>query len=707
VTRPMTIDHLQRRSQGVAAALNPASIAIIGASDNPHKVGGRPLMYLARFGYHGRLYPINPRRVEVQGFKAYPDVSALPEAPDLCIIAVPAEQTKEAVDACAARGVKAAIVMASGFGETADAAGKLAEDAIVQSGRAAGMRIVGPNSQGLANFGTGVVASFSTMFLEVKPVDGPVAIISQSGVMSVVPYGLVRSRGIGVRHAHATGNEADVSLAELAVAVIEDPAVRLLLLYIESIRDPGSLALAAQIARDRDIPIVAVKSGRTVRGQAAARSHTGALANDDRVVDAFFSHHGIWRAPDIDGLVRTAELYLKGWRPRRRSLVVVSNSGASGVMAADTAQEFAIPLTTLADKTVTALAAQLPSFASVTNPIDITAALLTDSRLLSNLLPILAEETSADLFLLAIPVAGDGYDLDAFARDTAAFERRVQKPVVVAAPQQRVIERFREAGVASFTSQSEAIAALAQLVEHVQLMTPRTLNAVVDLKVQLPPGETAFLNESESLHMLQSFGLPVVPHVFCRSEDDARIAFRRFGGPVVVKACSDAIPHKSDYGLVVLNVASESEVATAFTSLSAQLGDLRSTRDGVIVAPMTRGRREIALGAKVDRTFGPVVMLGDGGRYVETLGDFALLLPPFGLEEARQALLSLRMAPFFQGVRGEPALDIDAICEAAVRLGQIISVAVEQIAFIDLNPVMVGTPNEGVVIVDALVGRAD
>ena len=703
----MTVDQLQHRSQRLAAALNAESIAIVGASDNRHKVGGRPLLYLARFGYGGRVYPINRTRAEVQGIKAYPDISAVPEAPDLAIIAVRAEETAEAIDACATRGVKAAIVNASGFGETTGTAGKVAEDAIVARARAAGMRIFGPNSQGLANFGTGLVASFSTMFLEVEPADGPVAIISQSGVMSVVPYGLLRSGGIGVRHAHATGNDADVSLAELAVAVLEDPDVRLLLLYIESIRDPASLALAAQIARERDVPIVAVKAGRTARGQAAARSHTGALATDDRVVDAFFRHHGIWRARDIEDLVRTAELYLKGWRPQGRNLVVVSNSGASGVMAADTAEEFALPLATLGDKTITALAAQLPSFASVTNPIDITAALLTDSRLFSNLLPVLAAEEAADLFLVALPVAGEGYDLDAFARDTAAFAMRIQKPVVVAAPQPRVIARFRAAGIASFTNQTEAIAALAQLVEHVRLMTPRRSGAAPDLTVQLPAGDSAFLNESESLHLLESCGLPAVAHAVCRSEDDARIAFRRFGGPVAVKACSGAIPHKSDYGLVVLNVASECDVATAFTSLWARLGDLCDRRDGVIVAPMARGHREIAVGAKVDRTFGPVVMLGDGGRYVETLGDFALLLPPFGIEQAREALLSLRMAPFFSGVRGEPALDIEGVCGVAVRVGQIILAAAGQIASIDLNPVMVGTPDEGVIVVDALVERAD
>ncbi|HWW83414.1 MAG TPA: CoA-binding protein, partial [Vicinamibacterales bacterium] len=249
-------------SGSLDAALNPQSIAIIGASENQHKVGGRPLMYLSRFGYRGRVYPINKHRSRVQGVVAFPRIEHVPEAPDLAIVALPAPQACEAVQACADRGVKVALVMSSGFAEAvcSDDAGAVAERVLVDCARATGMRIVGPNSQGLANFHNGAVATFSTYFNEVAPSDGPVAIVSQSGVMSAVPYGLLRGRGVGVRHAHATGNECDVTLAELAVCVVQDPGVRLLLLYMESVRDPAVLAQAAAIARERDVPIVAVKA---------------------------------------------------------------------------------------------------------------------------------------------------------------------------------------------------------------------------------------------------------------------------------------------------------------------------------------------------------------------------------------------------------------------------------------------------------------
>ena len=309
---------------GLRRALAPRSIAVIGASDNPNKIGGRPIAYLSRFGFQGRVYPINPARGEVQGVRSYPDLQSLPETPDVAIIAVPGDLAVQAVDVCAQAGVAVAIIMSSGFGEV-HAEGKAQEQAMRERARAAGMRLVGPNSQGLANFGTGAVASFSTMFSEVPPADGPIGIISQSGAMAVIPYGLLRERGLGVRHSHATGNDCDVTVCELATVVAEDPDLRLLLLYLEGIPDPWNLAEAARLARERDLPIVVLKSGRTEAGQAAAQSHTGALANEDRTVDAFLREHGIMRAQSMADLVNSAPLYLQGWRPKGRRLVAISN----------------------------------------------------------------------------------------------------------------------------------------------------------------------------------------------------------------------------------------------------------------------------------------------------------------------------------------------------------------------------------------------
>lgn len=516
-------------SSDLTAALAPKSVAIVGASENPNKIGGRPLRYLAQFGYAGQVFPINPSRKEVQGRRCFPDLEALPEPPEMAIIAVAGQAAERAVAECAALGIKVAIVMASGFSESQGLEGKQAEQRMRVTARTAGMRIIGPNTQGLANFANGTVANFSTMFIEVPPQDGPVAIVSQSGAMSVVPYGFLRRRGIGIRHAHATGNQCDVTVAELATAVVADPEVRLLLLYFEGIADPENLTAAAAAARRREVPIIALKSGRTRVGQAAARSHTAALANEDRVVDAFFEAHGIWRVADVDQLVEAAELHLKGWHPRGRRLVVISNSGAVCVLAADAASTTGMPLVKLAPETRADLAQALPSFAALSNPVDITATLLTNSRLLGDILPVIARDPAADAFLIGIPVAGTGYDIESIAADVERFGQQTGKPVVVAASQPSVAAQFAAHGLATFATETQAIRALDQFLSHRELM--RSAEPVLGAEPwrarRRGPDHARMLNEAESLAILSAGG-----SLLCRTGCVTRSKNAwRLGGP--------------------------------------------------------------------------------------------------------------------------------------------------------------------------------
>ncbi len=687
------------------SALDPQSVAVIGASENIHKIGGRPIYYMQRHGFRGRIYPINPARDEVQGLKCYGSLAALPEAPDLALVIVGGDKAVAAVDECAARGVKSAVVIASGFGE-AGAEGRAVQQAMTARARAAGMRLYGPNTQGLANFGNGAIAGFSTMFVEVPPADGPIGVVSQSGGMSAMAYGLLRGRGLGVRHVHATGNEADVTVSDLAWAVAHDPEVRLLLLYLENIANPELLARTAAYARERDLPIVAVKAGRSESGQKAASSHTGSLANEDRAVDAFFKHHGIWRVRDPHAQALAAEAYLKGWRPEGRRLVVISNSGASCVMGADASEEFGLPLATLSAETQKNVADRLPGFATTTNPIDITAALLSNSGLFGDVLPAVAQDPSADLFFINIPVAGAGYDVEAFASDTAKFEASTGKPVVVAAWQDSVAAPFKAKGIPTYANESEALGVLAQLASHTTLMRKDHRPWPRERMPPLPGGAGRFLNEAESLALLAARGVPVVAHRLCRTAQEAREAWAAVGTPAVVKACSADVPHKSEHGLVALQVQSGAAAAALFDVQWATLAELGASQDGVLVAAMHKGRHEFMVGARRDPVFGPVVVVGDGGKYVEALQDVAVLLPPFDVADVQAALRTLRIAPLLEGVRGEPPLDVAALAAVVVEVGRLIAAEPGEIASIDVNPVMVGARGEGAVVVDALVERA-
>lgn len=687
----------------LTSALNPRSVAIIGASDNIHKIGGRPIYYMQRHGYQGAIYPINPSRTEIQGHKSYASLAALPEVPDLALVVVGGDKTVTAVEDCAARGVKSAVIIASGFGETGPE-GMEQQHHMVARARAAGMRLYGPNTQGLANFGTGAIAGFSTMFIEVPPKDGPIAIVSQSGGMSAMAYGLMRGRGLGVRHVHATGNEADVTVGELALAVAHDPDVKLLLLYLESIANPEMLAAAAAYARARDLPIIAIKAGRSAQGQKAASSHTGSLANEDRTVDAFFRHHGIMRVRDPHEQARAAQAYLKGWRPEGRRLVIISNSGASCVMGADAADDEGLPLAELAQSTQAAVAAQLPGFATASNPIDVTAALLSDSGLFGKVLPAVAQDPAADLFFINIPVAGAGYDVQTFARDAATFEKATGKPVAVAAWQESVAEPFRAQGIATFPNEGEALGVLAQVADHTALMRHTRTAWLALPNVALPAGAQGFLNEADSLALLARHGVPTVPMYLCRSAQEVRNAFDAIGGTrAVVKACSAEVPHKSEHGLVALGVTTAEQAGALYERFDAKMTEMGVARDGVIVAAMHKGQHEFMVGARIDPVFGPVVVVGDGGKYVEALQDVAVLLPPFSQDEVVQALRTLRMAPLLDGVRGDPPLDVLALAAIAVAVGQVIAGARGAIASVDLNPVMVGAAGEGAMVVDALV----
>jgi acyl-CoA synthetase (NDP forming) len=687
--------------------LAPRSIAVLGASENPNKIGGRPLAYLKRFGFKGPVWAINPTRPDVQGFKCLPSLDDLPEVPDTVVVAVPGDNAVAAVEACAKKGVKGVVCMTSGFGETSDPAGKAKEARMVAAAHAAGMRMVGPNTQGLANFGNGAVTSFSTMWMESEPVDGPIAVVSQSGAMSAVPVGLLLEQGLGVRYSLATGNDADVSVLEMAAAAASDPAIKLLLLYIESIPRPDQLEALAKIAHERGVYVVALKAGRTEAGQRAALSHTGALANEDRVVDAALERVGIWRAHNIGELVAAAQIYLKGWKPQGRRLVTISGSGATGVMSADEATFAGLEMVRLEGPVRQKLDAILPTFASAANPIDLTAALLQNNRLLSDILPVLANENAADNFMIGFPIAGQGYDVPTFARDTAAFADATGTPVVVSAWQKSVADVFKAAGVPTFPLEADAIAALTRLIDHDALIARAKARAAPSWARPKDAGtsEGRVLNEAESLDVLVRSGLAVVPHHLCRTAAQAATAWRNLGGPVAVKGCSADLPHKSEHGLVRLGLDNEDAVRAAFRDMEQAIAKASATFDGVIVARMVRGLRELMIGAHRDPIFGPVVVLGDGGKYVEAMPDARLLLPPFSVDDALGALRALRCWPVLAGTRGEPAADVAAVAKAAVTVGDLVTKASPRIASLDINPLIVGA--EGYAIVDAVVVREE
>lgn len=683
--------------------LAPRSVAIIGASSDPDKIGGRPIKYMKQFGYAGEIYPINPSRETVQDLPAYPSLAALPAVPDAVVIAVAGDRTVEAVAECAACGVKAVVVMASGFGEVPDPKGKAQQREMVDTARAAGMRMIGPNSQGVANFGNGAILNFSTLFTEQQPLDGGIAIISQSGAMSSVPYGLLRSRGLGIRHVHATGNDADINVGELSEAVVHDPDVKLLLLYLENLADPDSLARAATTAKQRGVPIVAIMGGRSADGQRAAKSHTGAIANEDAVVNTYFKKLGIWRVRSMREMVDTADLYLKGWVPDGRNLVVMSNSGALCVLTADAATDRGMPLTTFDPDIEAELREILPGFATSTNPVDVTAALLSDSGLFGRSLPVIARDKSADIFILAVPVAGKGYDVPRFARDAAAVSAQTGKPVVIVAPQESVAAEFKKKDLVVFGDEATAVDSLDRYASHHELIArsrPESFTSPLLDPTSAATAKSKNLSEADSLIRLAESGVPTIPFRLCHNESDVRAAIESLGTPVAVKGCSADVPHKSELGLVALDLQTPDEAVAAYEQQRDRMKSAGIAYDGVLVAAMAGRGHEVMVGAHRDKTFGPVVVFGAGGKYVEALDDAALLLPPFSRGDVLIAIADLRITSILAGLRGEAPADLDAWTDAVCAVGDLM-VANHDIQSLDVNPLILN--ERGIVAVDAAV----
>jgi acyl-CoA synthetase (NDP forming) len=688
--------HNNKIGSTALSLFDPSSVAIIGASDDPNKVGGRPIHYMRKFGYAGRILPINPKRESVQGLRCYTDLAALDVIPQAAIIAVSGLAAVEAIKACARLGVATVVVMASGFAETGDS-GRQLQNELVEFARLHGMRLIGPNAQGFANFANGAVLNFSTMFMEVPPADGPIAIVSQSGAASVMPYAMLREQGHGVRYLAATGNDADLGVSELTRLLVDDPHIRLILVYVETVSNPQLLAEAAQIARRNGTHIVLLKGGVSNKGAAAAASHTGAMVGEDGALDAFLEKHGIWRAHDIHELVNAAPLYLSGFAPGAGRTVVMSHSGAVGVLCADAAERVGLPLTELALPTTEHLKGLIPDFASAANPLDLTAALLGNGAMFPAVLKTLGDDPQADMFLIGIPVAGPGYDVPGLAQTTARFMQQTGKPVLMTAPQADVRAHFQQAGVPSFRNETDAVAALFQYARHCQWQGS---------PLPAPPAATpsthiGLLDEAVSLQLLADAGVPVVEHLVCHDAESAARIAASFGGRVVIKGCAAQVPHKSEHGLVHLNLADPQAAQEAARLCLGALDKLGVPHGQLIVARSVKGLHEFMLGVVVDPLFGPLVVIGEGGTLVEIRQDSVSLIAPFTKEHALQAISRLHIAPVLKGVRGQPALDVDALAQAAVALGNFALQHQANLLSVDVNPVMVLA--EGVVAVDAVI----
>jgi acyl-CoA synthetase (NDP forming) len=692
------------RFSSLTGLLAPRSVAVIGASTDPTRIGGRPIASMLRRGFTGHIMPVNPNRPTVQGLPAYASIADLPEVPDVAIVAVPTLAAVEAVDELARLGVKGAIVFSAAFAEVS-AEGAILQDRMAAAARAGGMRLLGPNSLGAFNDRIGFYGIFSASLETGYPPPGRVGIASQSGAYGTHVFVVARERGLGTPLCVTTGNEADVTVGDAIGWMVEDPEIDVIAAYLEGIRDAQSLLAALEAARAAKKPVVVMKVGRSRLGQAAARSHTASIAGDDAVTDAVLAEYGAVRARTTEEMLDIAQLATRRIYPAGNTLGVITVSGGGGVLVSDAAEDLGLAMPAMPAATQERLSKLLP-FASPANPVDCTAQALNDISLVGSFTEAMVAEGGYKSVLAFFTHTGWAASIaTGLRRELGAVRARHPDRLYVLsvlASAERAAE-YEAEGFSVFADPTRATVAIDAMgrygdaFERQPGLPPPAVPAI--------PLPAASPNEAEAKRLLALAGIEAAPERACATAEAAVDAARSMGFPVVLKILSPDILHKSEIGGVLLDVATPEAVAAGFDVL-IERGTTAAPAariEGVLVAKQLKGGVECILGIHRDPVFGPIAMFGLGGIFVEVMRDVAFHRCPFGEDVADRMIRSIKSAPLLMGARGRPPADIAALARMLARLSVLAHQAGPRLTSIDLNPVLALPAGEGAYALDAVI----
>jgi len=692
----------------LAPLFEAQSVAVIGASADPTKIGGRPLAMLQASGYAGRVIPVNPRGGEIQGQAAAASIAAVDGPVDLAICAVPSAAVADTLGQCADKGVRGVVIFSSGFAEIGDE-GSRQQQAMSALAADSGMRLMGPNCMGFANFRDGLIASFHPGFATPMARDGRIGLVSQSGAFGGLCTVMAQQRGVAMSHVLTTGNESDVQAADCLSYLAQDPGTDVILCYLEGCRDGPRLLEALALARDNRKPVVAVKLGRTDAGARAAASHTAALAGSDAVYDALFRQFGVHRAHSIEEFFDIGCAIAVGGLPPGDSVGIVTVSGGVGVLMADAAAGGGLDVTPLPDRTQAEMKEMVP-FAGVNNPLDVTGQVVNDPELFGRAMRLVMEQ--ADYAAIA---AFQGSQLGA----EDAIERLVppwqalkaawpEKLITVSGMMPPEVQQaFQDIRIPAFVEPTHAIRAIAAGAGFAAAFArPAPWQRTVPAGAGLPAGP---VDEIAALALLRDAGVPAVDARLARDRDEAVALAAEMAGPVVLKVVSPDILHKTEVGGVRLNLAGADAVAAAYDAIVAGAAAAAPGADlrGCLVAPMVGDGIETIISVVRDPVFGPVVMFGLGGVFVEALEDVTFRVAPFDEAEAARMLDEVRGARLLGGVRGQPAADRGALARALAALSRLAAAHGDRLRSIEANPFLVRADGEGALALDAVVELDD
>ena len=702
--------------------LAPTSIAVIGASGDTETLRGRLTHALIGHGYAGRVYPVTRSQTEILGLRAYASVGDLPEAADLAVIVVPAAVVPGALDECGARGIRAAVIISSGFAEESGEAAHARDLELRRVAEKHGILVCGPNSEGLVNPLQRVVATFSPVFhdpqrplLPATPHGRPIAVSCQSGALTFAFLNRGRDRQLRFTYQVSAGNQTVLEAHDYVDWALDHGGADIFLLYLEAIRRPDRFRSVADKAAAAGKPLIVAKVGRSDAGRRAAASHTGSLAHAGVIDDAIFRHHGIIRGDDLDHMLDVAAAFAFCPLPAGNRVAVITGSGGSAVWMADILSAHGLELPVLENEIQQRVLALLPSYASAQNPVDGTAQAIHEVGY-ARLVEIVRESQRIDTILLIGSLANDATAIKR-AEELAELSGPRGKPILLstytsASPQ--AIAAFAAAGIPVYTSMPSCARAIGALVDYARFQARRGRV----LPPAMAPGrreETArtlaaagpVLTEHQAKALLAGYGIPRPAEALATSTDDAVAAAARIGGPVALKVQSPDITHKTEAGAVALRIEGEVAVREAYERILANADAARpgAAIEGVLVQRMAPPGHEIILGIIRDPDFGPMLMVGLGGIHVEVLRDVVFAPVPIGPDEALSLLSELRGAALLDGVRGAEPADKGALAEVIAALSRFAADHADQIAEIDLNPVILH--DRGLTIVDALIVKRE
>jgi len=688
----------------------PKSIAVVGATTRPGSIGREILRNLFEFEFNGKIFPVNPRYEYIHSTKAYPTVLAIPDEVDLAVIVVPKEHVLQAVEDCGRKGVKGLVIISAGFREVGGE-GVQREDAIVRMIKQYDMRLIGPNCMGVVAATPKV--RMNATFSPSTPRPGGLAFMTQSGALGVAILIAAHKLNLGFSYFASVGNKADVSAIDLLEYWERDEHTDVIALYLESFGDPKRFTeLSRRISKDK--PIVAVKSGTSAAGARAASSHTGSLAGLEVAADALLHQCGVLRVGSIEEMIELVAGFSNAPLPQGNRTCIITNAGGPAIMAADAADNLGLELPELDAETREKIAALLPAEASVRNPVDMISS--AGPVEYEKVLELVLADDSVDI-AIAIFVPPLIFDPIEVMRGITNVGRKYQKPVfaVLMADEKdyEKIPREIENAVPFYKFPEPAVKVAADMVRYRHWKdAPTGTVRHFDADVERARGIIAakaeegggYLSPSDVCRVLKSYHFPVCEQRVVAPDGDMFAAAKEVGYPLVLKVTGEKIVHKSDVGGVVVGIGSDAALADARKRIDNSLaaGGLSGDVAGYMLQEMAKPGKEVILGVVHDPTFGPLLMAGMGGKYVEILRDVSFRVMPVTDVDATEMVRSIKAYPLLEGVRGETRVDIDFVVESIQRLAQLVS-EVDGIAELDMNPVVVTPDRADCRIVDARI----